>query len=160
MTSHRLPKPNFLWLMCDELRPDGRGWPQRFCVREGSYRLDRSTRIDGQVIDSNDADADVFLADSRTDPEEVCNLTDKPACREVHDRLLSLLENHIADAADPELDDFYEACDAPGNRLGSLRARSDRPGLSTVAAATRLSDQQFRPAGRYRNLNTAPPAPP
>ena len=89
--------------------PDGRGWPQRFCVREGSYRLDRSTRIDGQFVAADDSDADVFLADSQADPEEVCNLTDDPEYSEVRDRLLSLLENHVADAAAPELDDFYEA---------------------------------------------------
>ncbi len=110
--------------------PDGRGWPQRFCVRDDRYRLDRSTRMDGQVIDAQDTDADVFLADSRTDPDEICNLADDGVHAEVRDRLLSLLESHIVTAADPELDDFYQAWpsiieEMIAERLGPERSRED-----------------------------------
>jgi choline-sulfatase len=49
---------------------DGRGWPQRACIRRNGIRLDGNTRIDGGRVDLDGPDADLFLADSRTDPAE------------------------------------------------------------------------------------------
>jgi hypothetical protein len=55
---------------------DGMGWPQRVCVRTTRYRLDLSTRRSGAVVDPGDAD--VFFADTVTDPAERTNLADDP----------------------------------------------------------------------------------
>ncbi|MXW62364.1 MAG: sulfatase-like hydrolase/transferase [Acidimicrobiaceae bacterium] len=107
--------------------PDGRGWPQRFCVRDDRFRLDRSTRIDGNVIGAEDADADIFLADSQADPSEVRNLADDPAHRGARDRLLSLLERHIAGAAVPELADFYQAWPSIVEEMIAERMEPDGP---------------------------------
>lgn len=53
---------------------DGRGWPQRICVRRQGLRLDANARINGVRADLRGPDADLFLADSRRDPDERRNL--------------------------------------------------------------------------------------
>jgi choline-sulfatase len=67
---------------------DGRGWPQRVCLRTTRYRLDLTTRRGGDRVDP--ADADVFLADGVVDPTESRNVADDPAYRDVRDRLTRL----------------------------------------------------------------------
>jgi choline-sulfatase len=61
---------------------DGRGWPQRVCVRTERYRLDLTTRRGGE-----DTAEDVFLADSLHDPFERRNLADDPDYRRIRERL-------------------------------------------------------------------------
>ena len=53
---------------------DGRGWPQRICIRRPGLRLDANTRIDGQRVDLESPEADLFLADGRHDTAEQHNL--------------------------------------------------------------------------------------
>jgi choline-sulfatase len=65
---------------------DGRGWPQRACVRTVRYRLDLTTRRAGVLAD----DEDVFLADSLNDPTERINLASDERYRPARDRLLQI----------------------------------------------------------------------
>lgn len=72
---------------------DGRGWPQRACIRTQRYRLDGNTRIDGQKVDLDSSDSDLFLADLESDPGEMRNLIDDPGYEEVRVDLLALLRD-------------------------------------------------------------------
>lgn len=83
---------------------DGRGWPQRLCVRTERYRLDGNTRLDGTAISPESPDADLFLADSLADPHERHNLIDDDDVSEVRELLLELFgraRSHLEDAPVP-----------------------------------------------------------
>ncbi len=74
------------------------GWPRRSCVRTRRWRLDMSTRMDGRTLEGEERD--VFLADRESDPLEIRNLAEDPAHAEVRDRLLALLEKHVANSVE------------------------------------------------------------
>ena len=86
---------------------DDRGWPRRACVRRGTLRLDRNVRIDGHSISADDADSDMFVADSQADPAEVLNFVSDPTYAAVVKELSELLDDHIGGAYEPDLGDFY-----------------------------------------------------
>ena len=75
---------------------DRRGWPRRGCIRTAHYRLDKNLRIDGEPVE--EGEADVFLADVQTDPDEKVNVAGDGARAEVVARLNAQLDAHVADA--------------------------------------------------------------
>lgn len=81
---------------------DGRGWPQRVCIRTTRYRLDLSTRRAGAATPPEEED--VFLADSLTDPSERRNLADDPRHAEVRDLLLARARAAAAGIPEPTVD--------------------------------------------------------
>ena len=109
--------------------PDGRGWPQRVCVRDGRFRLDRNTRIDGTPIATDHPDADVALIDTDADPLETTNLAGEPAYAADLDRLSASVDDVLATAAPSALGDFYERYPEILDRIIRERfAEMDEPG--------------------------------
>ncbi|WP_349428999.1 sulfatase-like hydrolase/transferase [Microbacterium sp. LWS13-1.2] len=87
---------------------DGRGWPQRVCVRTERYRLDVTTRRGGQLVAEEERDG--FFADTLVDQQERTNRIALPEYQRIIDEMLGLALN--ASAAIPEPDvraDLFEA---------------------------------------------------
>lgn len=78
----------------------GASWPRRACVRTDRHRLDRNVKIDGQA--PAETQHDVFLADSLVDPAEATNFAADPAHLAHRRRLEALLDDHLADAVEPD----------------------------------------------------------
>lgn len=78
---------------------DGRGWPQRVCVRTARYRLDATTRRAGTAVSPDDRD--VFLADSLIDPTERTNLAADQRYSAVTNDLLTLVHQASANIPEP-----------------------------------------------------------
>ncbi|MDG2026437.1 MAG: sulfatase-like hydrolase/transferase [Acidimicrobiales bacterium] len=82
--------------------PGGLGWPQRFCVRTGRWRYERSTRRDGVALGPKDHDP--YLVDCNADPREETNVLHDSAHAEVVKELEATLVGHLDEAlqVDPE----------------------------------------------------------
>lgn len=90
---------------------DGGGWPQRWCARTRRFRLDLTTRIDGQPV--SEEQQDIFLADSLVDPAERRNLADDARYKEVRDRLTAVIRERSRRAFQPDDDEVYAAFSPP-----------------------------------------------
>ncbi len=77
---------------------NGHGWPRRACIRTEQYRLDKNVRIDDEHVSG--ADADIFLADVRDDPQERTNRAGNPFYEDVVAQLTIMLDNHTAGAVE------------------------------------------------------------
>ena len=73
----------------------GKGWPRRACIRTQRYRLDKSIRQDGQMLGPDQAD--LFLIDRESDPEENVNRAADPAYADVIAHLNGLLDAHLVE---------------------------------------------------------------
>ena len=82
------------------------GWPRRACIRTADHRLDMNVRVNGRA--PGPGEADVFLADVRADPFETVNVADDPACADVREKLVGMLDAHVANAVESEIDHVYE----------------------------------------------------
>lgn len=83
--------------------PGGRGWPRRSCIRQGRYRLDLNTRVNG--ISLSPDEADLFFVDCACCPDEDCNMAADPAYASVIKDLTEKLYEHCSESVevDPEL---------------------------------------------------------
>ncbi len=84
--------------------PDGKGWPQRFCVRTERWRYDRSTRQDGEALELEHHDP--FLADGHADPREEHNVVHEPSNAAIVAELEAVVAEAFASAPQVSLDDY------------------------------------------------------
>ena len=80
--------------------PGGHGWPRRACIRTARYRLDMSTRIDGQYTSGDERD--IFFVDRARYPLEDYNMVNEPEYQDVVSDLLARLKEHIRFQAEPD----------------------------------------------------------
>lgn len=76
--------------------PGDRGWPRRSCIRTNKYRLDMNTRIDGNYVSYDQADADIFFVDCEKYPNEDFNMYSDPAYKSVVEDLVAKLAKHCS----------------------------------------------------------------
>jgi choline-sulfatase len=81
------------------------GWPQRFCIRTPRFRLDMTTRVNGQAPSL--AERDLFLADLVNDPTESHNVAAQSEYAEIEASLVEMLLKVVANASQPADDVIY-----------------------------------------------------
>lgn len=97
--------------------PGGRGWPQRACIRTGRYRLDVTTRVDGRVPDRSEADP--FLVDRTTDPDERVDRSREPGYAPVLDALWTTIERTLEQSVQPSDAEVHRLFTPPAARGAS-----------------------------------------
>lgn len=74
--------------------PGQRGWPRRSCIRQGHYRLDLNTRINGCYPPLNESDS--FFVDCQRYPDEDCNMISDSAYTSIIEDLTKKLLEHCS----------------------------------------------------------------
>jgi choline-sulfatase len=90
---------------------NGAGWPRRGCIRTERFRFDMNVRLNGGPVPPEEED--VFLADWRADPLELCNLATNAVHGDVYRELRTRLLQHCADGIEPSMVPVYSPDQAP-----------------------------------------------
>jgi choline-sulfatase len=73
---------------------DGNGWPRRACIRTHEFRLDKTVRMNGNLIQKGKEDP--FLVNWKDDPKEIHNLAKDPIYKDILKKLSKMLDAHIS----------------------------------------------------------------